>query len=144
MKKESKEEIQKNIQGFMRTLLTDPQLAILFLKSPKEVAKRFAIKISDKDAKKIKRALESLQAGKIPSTVADDCSWHDFPECDHIAYGISPSDEVIRPDAIKLKQPTKKIIAEDCSWHDFPECDHIAHALKPGAMVSTPARKKRK
>ena len=141
MAKRPKEAVQKDVQGFMRSLLEDPQLAILFLKSPKEVARRFSIAISAKDAQKIKKALETIKSGIFPGTVAEDCSWHDFPECDHIARAANPAEDLIRPNMAKItKKPTKKIVAEDCSWHDFPECDHIARAINPADLVSKPQR----
>lgn len=143
MTKKSKEEVQQDIQGFMRTLLADNQIATLFLKSPQDVAKRFGIIVTANEAKRIKHALESVVSGKIP--VATDCSWHDFPECHHVASGTKPQDHLIRPDLDKVsKIPTRSIIASDCSWHDFPECDHIASAIKPIRRVINPRIRKNK
>jgi hypothetical protein len=143
MAKKTKEEVQRDLQGFMRTLLGDSQIATLFLKAPQDVAKRFGIIISAKDATSIKESLETIVTGKIP--VAEDCSWHDFPECDHIAHSINPQEDVIHPNLEKVRKYSgRKVIAEDCSWHDFPECDHIAHSLNPVEKVSNPATRRGK
>jgi len=140
MAKKTKSEVQKDIQGFMRTLLADTSIATLFLKSPQEVAKRFGIVVSAKDANRIKASLETIVTGKIP--VADDCSWHDFPECDHIAKGVRPGEEIIKSNMERIRKvPTRKIIASDCSWHDFPECDSLINIINPVRDVVKPIKK---
>lgn len=111
---------RRDMQGFIRTLLKEPDLAKAFLEDPVAVAREHEIQLSEADAAKIQRSAQGSRMMEVESGRRDaqminqgdlrvvpgasggprmnDCSWHDFPECHHVASNIEDQrNQLINP-----------------------------------------------
>jgi len=139
---------RNDMQGFIRTLLQQPELAKDFLTDPQGIARTHGIIISQDDAIKIDEAVgNSIRKIVKPQEVARgpggaqmaDCSWHDFPECEHVVVNTKrPGEQIINPPG--EFRPGGGQMA-DCGWHDFAECDHVASNVRPGEQIINPQRR---
>lgn len=118
---QSQETTRRDIQGFIRTLLQHPERAKAFLDDPQGFAQEHGILLTQDQAQRVKKGVMEMQPrkmepGKVQQQVqpgklrADDCSWHNFPECDHVASAIDRKQQVILPPEQKMGPAGQKQI----------------------------------
>jgi hypothetical protein len=98
---------RSKLQGFIRTLIEDPDLAADFMKDPQKVAEDKGIRLSEADLKKLEESIERLrdqEAVKPGVDVGRDYSVSTPPV--HVVGTRPGPEQVINPADEPVRQPT--------------------------------------
>ena len=140
-----KEAVGRDLEGFMRTLLDQPELARRFLENPEAVAAEHGIRLAREDATKIKESAKELpvkaaqpliKPGGAQGNECDECI--NIPECDcsgvDLKQKVQPSTE---KQAIKPSVKPGGAQGNECDeCINIPECDCSGVDLKQRVQPS--------